>query len=126
MRGVYEVISSPLGEVSKLLNGDEVIDELPISKLVFERCSDFRKAVYAQLLKIPRGSTKSYAGVAAEIGRPTAYRAVAQACGANVLSVVIPCHRVIASNGTLRGYGGGLDIKQKLLEMESSQKSAKN
>nr|CDJ89292.1 Methylated-DNA-[protein]-cysteine S-methyltransferase domain containing protein [Haemonchus contortus] len=111
--------------VTRLLNGDDVTEDIPISKFVFECCSDFRKAVYEQLLRIPRGCTKSYAEVAAEMGRPTAYRAVAQACGANVLCVIIPCHRVIASNGTLHGYGGGLDKKKKLLEMESSQSSLK-
>ncbi|KAK6059864.1 6-O-methylguanine DNA methyltransferase, DNA binding domain protein [Cooperia oncophora] len=107
--------------ITKLLNGDEVTDDLPISKHVFERCSDFRKAVYRQLLTIPRGCTKSYAEVAAQIGRPTAYRAVAQACGANVLCIVIPCHRVVASDGSLHGFSAGLDLKQKLLEMESLQ-----
>ncbi|KAK5968794.1 Methylated-DNA--protein-cysteine methyltransferase [Trichostrongylus colubriformis] len=107
--------------LTKLLNGDDVMDNLPISELVFKRCSDFRKAVYKQLLKIPRGCTISYAEVARRIGRPTAYRAVAQACGANILCVIIPCHRVVASDGTLHGYSAGLDLKQRLLKMESSQ-----
>ncbi|WKY03477.1 hypothetical protein Q1695_004885 [Nippostrongylus brasiliensis] len=104
-------------DISKLLNG-EIAENLPISDLVFERCSQFQKAVYEQLLRIPRGSTKSYGEIASLIGRPTAYRGVARACKANVLSIVIPCHRVIASDGSLQGYGGGLDAKRYLLKME--------
>uniref|UniRef100_A0A0R3PL13 Methylated-DNA--protein-cysteine methyltransferase n=1 Tax=Angiostrongylus costaricensis TaxID=334426 RepID=A0A0R3PL13_ANGCS len=104
--------------VLKLLKGEEV-EDIPISKFVFDGCSDFRKDVYRALLRIPRGTTKTYSEIASQIGRPRAYRAVAQACSANILAVVIPCHRVVASNGSLGGYSCGVDIKRQLLNIES-------
>lgn len=81
--------------------------------------TDFQKTVWKALLSIPYGETVSYAALARIIGKPKAVRAVANANNANALSVVIPCHRVIGSNRTLTGYGGGLDIKLKLLELET-------
>ncbi|EYB91099.1 hypothetical protein Y032_0210g2128 [Ancylostoma ceylanicum] len=105
--------------ITKLLHGEEATENLSISKHVFERCSDFRKEVYNQLMRIPRGTTRSYAEIAKLMGRPTAYRAVAQACGANVLPVVIPCHRVVASDGSLGGFSSGIETKKQLLKMES-------
>jgi AraC family transcriptional regulator, regulatory protein of adaptative response / methylated-DNA-[protein]-cysteine methyltransferase len=70
------------------------------------------------LCAIPAGQTRSYGAIAAAMGRPGAARAVARANGANQLALVIPCHRVIGSDGALTGYGGGLWRKQRLLEME--------
>jgi methylated-DNA-[protein]-cysteine S-methyltransferase len=78
----------------------------------------FQQEVWKELLNIPFGTTVSYADVARKIGRPAAARAVGAANGSNPIPIVIPCHRVIGSNGTLTGYGGGLDIKRKLLEQE--------
>jgi O-6-methylguanine DNA methyltransferase len=69
--------------------------------------------------KIPYGTTATYAALANEIGRPKAIRAVANAVGANPLAIIIPCHRIIGSDGTLRGYAGGVELKQKLLDIES-------
>lgn len=80
--------------------------------------TDFQQQVWKELLKIPYGTTLSYAGLAQSIGKPTATRAVANANNANPLSIIIPCHRVIGSNRTLTGYGGGLAVKQGLLDME--------
>ncbi|MED4586113.1 trifunctional transcriptional activator/DNA repair protein Ada/methylated-DNA--[protein]-cysteine S-methyltransferase [Brevibacillus choshinensis] len=80
--------------------------------------SPFQKKVWEQLQKIPPGQTISYADIAAAIGKPGAYRAVAQANGANQLAIVIPCHRVINSNGDLGGYGGGISRKRWLLGHE--------
>lgn len=80
--------------------------------------SDFTKTVWRALREIPAGETKSYSDLAAEIGRPTATRAVARANGANQIAIVIPCHRVIGADGSLTGYGGGLWRKQKLIEIE--------
>lgn len=80
--------------------------------------TDFQMQVWKELIQIPYGVTLSYAELARRLGRPTAYRAVANANHANHLSVFIPCHRVIGSNHTLTGYGGGLLVKQKLLELE--------
>jgi len=70
------------------------------------------------LRKIPVGSTASYAEIAAKIGAPRSYRAVAQACGANTIAVAIPCHRVVRSDGGLSGYRWGIDRKRRLLEKE--------
>lgn len=80
--------------------------------------SPFQQEVWNRLLQIPAGQTSSYGEIAAAMGRPTAYRAVAQANGANQLAIVIPCHRVINANGELGGYGGGLSRKQWLLNHE--------
>lgn len=80
--------------------------------------TDFQLRVWKEMLRIPAGSTRSYAEVARQIGRPTAYRAVAQACGANPVPIVVPCHRVVASGGKLGGYTGGIDRKLALLASE--------
>lgn len=80
--------------------------------------TDFQKKVWKELLRIPSGKTRSYAEIATRIGHPNAYRAVANACGANPVAIAVPCHRVIASGGKLGGYGGGLDRKRKLLANE--------
>lgn len=82
--------------------------------------TEFQKAVWNDLLRIPYGTTISYGQMAQRIGMPKAVRAVANANGANSISIFAPCHRVIGSNGTLTGYGGGLEAKRRLLELESS------
>ena len=78
----------------------------------------FQLAVWSALLEIPYGDTTTYAELARRIGRPNAVRAVGAANGANPIPVIIPCHRVIGSNGTLTGYGGGIERKQWLLALE--------
>ena len=78
----------------------------------------FQKSVWEALLQIPYGETASYLAQAKRIGNEKAVRAVASANGANAISIFIPCHRIIGSDGTLTGYAGGLDTKAKLLEME--------
>jgi AraC family transcriptional regulator of adaptative response/methylated-DNA-[protein]-cysteine methyltransferase len=80
--------------------------------------SPFQKRVWEELLKIPHGETRSYLEIAKAIGKPTAFRAVALANGANQISIVIPCHRVINNNGQLGGYGGGISRKEWLLAHE--------
>jgi methylated-DNA-[protein]-cysteine S-methyltransferase len=80
----------------------------------------FQESVWRALRRIPAGTTWSYARLAREIGRPSATRAVAAANGANPVSIVIPCHRVIGSDGSLTGYGGGLPRKQWLLAHEGA------
>lgn len=82
--------------------------------------SPFQKSVWEQLQKIPAGETSSYADIALALGKPTAYRAVAQANGANQLAIVIPCHRVINVSGELGGYGGGVARKEWLLNHEKT------
>ncbi|MDH4040281.1 MAG: methylated-DNA--[protein]-cysteine S-methyltransferase [Gammaproteobacteria bacterium] len=80
----------------------------------------FQRAVWNALAAIPWGALRSYADIARAIERPTAVRAVGAANGRNPLPIVVPCHRVIGSNGTLTGFAGGLDIKRQLLELEGS------
>jgi methylated-DNA-[protein]-cysteine S-methyltransferase len=78
----------------------------------------FQRRVWQALLEIPYGETVSYGELARQIDRPSAFRAVGAANGQNPLAIVIPCHRVIGSNGQLVGYGGGLPVKSALLELE--------
>ncbi|HET6655290.1 MAG TPA: methylated-DNA--[protein]-cysteine S-methyltransferase [Gammaproteobacteria bacterium] len=83
----------------------------------------FQQSVWRALCDIPYGETESYGTLAKRIGKPKAVRAVGASNGLNPLPIVIPCHRVIGANGSLTGYGGGLEIKQKLLALESEQLS---
>jgi|TARA_R110002094_G_scaffold213710_1_gene184136 AraC family transcriptional regulator of adaptative response/methylated-DNA-[protein]-cysteine methyltransferase len=80
----------------------------------------FQEAVWQELRKIPEGETRSYADIAAAIGKPRAVRAVGSANGANNVAVLIPCHRVVRSDGTMGGYAYGLEIKRRLLEREET------
>jgi methylated-DNA-[protein]-cysteine S-methyltransferase len=82
--------------------------------------TDFQKRVWEELIKIPYGETISYNQLAIRLGDQKSVRAAGSANGANPLPIVIPCHRVIGSDGSLVGYGGGLYVKQKLLELEGS------
>jgi O-6-methylguanine DNA methyltransferase len=84
------------------------------------RGTDFQKACWRALLAIPYGETRSYGDVARAVGRPQGFRAVGMANNRNPVAIVVPCHRVIASDGTLCGYGGGLEVKRKLLELEGA------
>ncbi|HEV3440213.1 MAG TPA: methylated-DNA--[protein]-cysteine S-methyltransferase [Gemmata sp.] len=103
-----------LAELLHRLTGDMPHLELPLDI----RATAFQRRVWEELEKIPRGETRTYQQVAAAIGEPTAARAVARACATNPVSVVIPCHRVIGSDGGLRGYRWGLARKKKLLANE--------
>ena len=80
----------------------------------------FQKRVWKAIASIPQGETRSYAWLAKKAGSPKAYRAAAQACGANPLPRIIPCHRVIASDGSIGGFSGGIALKRKLLRLEGS------
>ena len=82
--------------------------------------TEFQKSVWKALLKIPYGKTASYLELSKKIGNEKAVRAVANANGANSMGIVIPCHRVIGSNGELTGYAGGLALKKRLLELENN------
>ena len=85
------------------------------------RGTPFQVKCWRALLDIPYGETRTYADIARTVRKPQAFRAVGMANNRNPIAVVVPCHRVIASDGTLCGYGGGLDIKQKLLELEGAR-----
>jgi methylated-DNA-[protein]-cysteine S-methyltransferase len=84
------------------------------------RGTDFQQACWHALLAIPYGETRSYGDIARAVGRPQGFRAVGMANNRNPVAIVVPCHRVIASDGSLCGYGGGLDVKRRLLELEGA------
>ena len=84
------------------------------------RGTEFQLACWHALLAIPYGETRSYRDIAEAIGHPHAYRAVGMSNNRNPIAIVVPCHRVIAASGSLCGYGGGLDIKRKLLDLEQA------
>jgi methylated-DNA-[protein]-cysteine S-methyltransferase len=102
-------------ELSEYANGNRLTFDVP---LAFSG-SGWQKAVWAELTRIPFGETRSYGEVADALGRPGAARAVGSANARNVLPVVVPCHRVIAADGTLGGFNGGLHLKERLLEHET-------
>ena len=84
------------------------------------RGTEFQLACWRALQQIPYGETRTYADIARAVGRPQGFRAVGMANNRNPVAIVVPCHRVIASDGTLCGYGGGLDVKRKLLQLEGA------
>jgi methylated-DNA-[protein]-cysteine S-methyltransferase len=81
----------------------------------------FQRAVWAKLLAIPYGRTRTYGQIAAELGKPRAARAVGTACGSNPIPILVPCHRIVAGNGGLGGFGGGVGMKHDLLELERNR-----
>jgi len=81
----------------------------------------FQRRVWAELQQIPFGATVSYGELARRVGEPTASRAVGAANGANPIPIVIPCHRVVGADGKLTGFGGGIEVKARLLELEAGQ-----
>ena len=87
--------------------------------------TDFQRAVWKALRRIPMGRTTTYGEIARRIGRPTAVRAVASAIGRNPISILVPCHRVIGSDGALTGYAGGVQRKASLLALEQSARGTK-
>ncbi|NGO76206.1 methylated-DNA--[protein]-cysteine S-methyltransferase [Streptomyces sp. YC504] len=80
--------------------------------------TEFQRAVWAELLKIPYGETRSYGELAEALGNPAASRAVGLANGKNPIGIIVPCHRVVGANGSLTGYGGGIERKRQLLDFE--------
>ena len=112
--GTSEVIEQALLQLDEFFAGKRREFDVP---LLFVG-TDFQKTVWNELLKIPFGKTISYGEMAQRIGLPKAVRAVANANGANSMSIFAPCHRVIGSDRSLTGYGGGLAAKQLLLELE--------
>ena len=102
------------GELDRYFGGELHEFTVPLDM----RGTVFDRQVWGELARIPYGETRSYGQVARAIGRPTASRAVGHANGRNPVSIIVPCHRVIGSGGALVGYGGGLDRKDALLELE--------
>jgi methylated-DNA-[protein]-cysteine S-methyltransferase len=111
-----DVLRAYVGELEEYFAGQRREFTFPIDL----RGTDFQLACWRALLAIPYGETRTYAGIARAVGKPNAFRAVGMANNRNPIAIVVPCHRVIASDGTLCGYGGGLDVKRKLLELEGA------
>lgn len=109
-----EVLQNTRKQIDEYLSGDRKRFQLPLLTVG----TDFQKKVWEALLEIPYGHTISYLDLSRNVSSDLAVRAVAAANGANALSLVIPCHRVIGSKGELTGYAGGVDVKKKLLIME--------
>lgn len=103
-------------QLSEYFAGKRRVFDLPLRPMG----SSFEQQVWNQLLEIPYGGTTSYGAIASALGLINGARAVGRANGANPIPIVIPCHRVIGSDGTLTGYGGGLPLKRALLEFEGA------
>ena len=110
-----EILEKTREQLDEYLNGDR--KEFDISLLMVG--TYFQKSVWDALMKVPYGTTSTYLQLAKNINNEKAVRAVASANGANSIGIIIPCHRIIGSDGELVGYGGGLPVKKRLLKLES-------
>jgi methylated-DNA-[protein]-cysteine S-methyltransferase len=115
-RSAHPILRLAGAELAAYFAGKLTRFEVPLDAVGTE----FQRAVWRALLEIPFGETRSYADIAVRIGRPAAVRAVGAANGRNPIAIVIPCHRVIGSDGSLTGYGGGEPRKRWLLSHESN------
>jgi methylated-DNA-[protein]-cysteine S-methyltransferase len=117
----WERAAAPFADVQAQLReyfaGERTVFEMPLAM----DGTDFERRVWRALIDIPYGETVSYGEIARRVEQPSAARAVGLANGRNPIAVIVPCHRVIGANGTLTGYGGGLERKQLLLELERGQ-----
>ena len=111
-----ELISMAIAQLSEYFNGTRKKFDLPLAL----KGTEFQKSVWKALMTIPYGETRTYKEIAEIIGNPKACRAVGMANNKNPISIVVPCHRVIGSNGKLVGYGGGIEIKKILLKLEKN------
>ena len=114
----YRVVSLPYNlkrQLQRYAAGKPVRWKLPID---LSSGTSFQQKVWRVLATIPHGETRSYGWVAKKVGKPGASRAVGAACGANPVPVIVPCHRVIAGDGSIGGFGGGLPMKRRLLQSE--------
>ncbi len=118
--GIYSdnnpILSEAVRQLEEYFSGKRTQFELPLAA----KGTAFQQAVWQALCRIPFGETWSYQQLADEIGNPKAVRAVGLANGKNPISVIVPCHRVIGKNGKLTGYAGGVETKQRLLELEQT------
>ena len=114
--GDNEVLQAAEAQLDEYFSGSRTYFELPLAP----QGTAFQLAVWQELARIPYGTTISYAELAQRVGNPTATRAVGAANGRNPLPIVLPCHRVIGADGALTGFGGGLPMKQFLLQLEGA------
>jgi len=108
------ILEEAFAQLTAYFSGERRAFSVPLDLLG----KSFQRSVWNVLLKIPYGETHTYGGIAAVIGRPTAARAVGRAVGTNRINILVPCHRVLGKDGRLTGYGGGLDRKSALLQLE--------
>lgn len=116
LRESKQALTPYLRELNEYFAGERREFSMPLDL----RGTRFQLACWQALLAIPYGETRTYAEIARAIGHPQAFRAVGMSNNRNPVAIVVPCHRVIASGGSLCGYGGGLDIKRKLLDLEQA------
>lgn len=109
-----QALAPYISELNEYFRGERREFSLPLDL----RGTEFQLACWRELLAIPYGMTRSYGDIARAIGHPKAFRAVGMSNNRNPVAIVVPCHRVIATDGALCGYGGGLDIKRKLRDLE--------
>lgn len=113
--GEHPVLAAAAAQLTEFLAGDRTSFEVPLRP----RGTDFQRVAWAALLHIPYGETRTYREQAESVGRPSAVRAIGAANGRNPLPIFVPCHRVVGSSGALTGYAGGVDLKRRLLDLES-------
>ena len=113
-----KIIRQTIKQLDEYFRGKRKKFELPLNP----KGTEFQKKVWLQLMNIPYGKTATYKDIATQIGDPKASRAVGNANNKNPIAIIIPCHRVIGSNNKLTGYAGGLDKKEKLLNLEKNNK----
>jgi methylated-DNA-[protein]-cysteine S-methyltransferase len=111
-----DIIEETKAQLRQYFNGERHQFDLPLLLVG----SEFQKQVWNELLRIPFGKTESYAGLSKKLKNEEAIRAVASANGANAISIIVPCHRILGSDGSLTGYAGGLETKKKLLLLENA------
>ena len=112
----HPVITQTIQQIEEYVAGTRRNFDLPLDPVGTE----FQQSVWEALMKIPFGETQSYGELAAELGKPNASRAVGSATGRNPISIVVPCHRLVASSGKLTGFAGGIEAKQWLLDHEAA------
>jgi methylated-DNA-[protein]-cysteine S-methyltransferase len=113
----HPVLREAVRQLRQYMAGERLDFDLPLD---LHGGTPFQRSVWQALLQIPCGSTTSYGAIGQRLGKPKAVRAVGAAVGRNPVSIIVPCHRVMGSNGSLTGYAGGLHRKQALLKIETS------
>jgi methylated-DNA-[protein]-cysteine S-methyltransferase len=116
IEGDHPLLIETIKQLDSYFKGTRKIFDLPILLVG----TDFQKSVWQELLTIPSGESCSYISLSRKLNNEKAIRAVASANGANAISIIIPCHRIIGANGSLTGYAGGLPAKKKLLQLEGT------
>ncbi len=111
------VIDATKEQLTQYFKGERKVFDLPLAP----KGTELQKKVWAALLEIPYGETRSYGDIAEAVGNPKGARAVGMANNRNPIAIIIPCHRVIGKDGSMVGYGGGIPAKEKLLELEKTE-----